>query len=272
MNPSSSNNTPPFSNRDLVELAALDAMGLLDETERAAYEKAFRDAPPAIQAHVRSQQLLASDIEATLPSVQPAASLRERVLAAVGRAISLDASPVAGRIVPEVTRSRGVASFWRAAAIGSMAAAILFGVVTVQMWSKFSELDQQIRSNTLADAFLKDFGPRFEQALMDKRTRFVQFNTTHDSGTQSMAVLLFDPETKKGQFFCKGLPADISAYTLSIVDAKGAVQTAVLNFAPSGNRIAQDISLDNSFAFEEGDTFVVRSADQSKTVLQSSSL
>ena len=43
---------------DLRGQAVLDAMGLLDEVESAQFERAFRDAPPSVQADLRAVQAL----------------------------------------------------------------------------------------------------------------------------------------------------------------------------------------------------------------------
>ena len=42
--------------QELIELAILDAMGLLDEEERLAFEVAFRASAPAVQAQVRRER------------------------------------------------------------------------------------------------------------------------------------------------------------------------------------------------------------------------
>lgn len=53
-------NKEPMNTRmktqELIELAVLDAMGLLDEQEREAFDAAFDAAAPAIQAQVRREQ------------------------------------------------------------------------------------------------------------------------------------------------------------------------------------------------------------------------
>ncbi|QYU70067.1 hypothetical protein J4558_08100 [Leptolyngbya sp. 15MV] len=48
--------TPSMPFHDLLEMAVLDTLGLLDEQEQAAFEMAFRSAPPAVQAQVRREQ------------------------------------------------------------------------------------------------------------------------------------------------------------------------------------------------------------------------
>ena len=61
--------------RDLLEYAALDALGLLDDAEREEFERAFRAASPEVQAMVRREQTRAADIDAILPRVEAPAGL-----------------------------------------------------------------------------------------------------------------------------------------------------------------------------------------------------
>ena len=68
---------------ELMEMASLDAMGLLDPTERETFELAFQAADPALQAQIRREQLRFSRMDDMLPKVSPPLGLRARVIAAV---------------------------------------------------------------------------------------------------------------------------------------------------------------------------------------------
>lgn len=229
-----------MSTKDLLELASLDAFGLLDEVERRSFEDAFRKAHPNVKAQVVAAQRRMADIDALLPDVTPPASLRQRVLEAVAREVELVNQPaVAGRIGPDIIPATGVSRVWRAAAIGCAAAAVVFGFTTLQMKSRYAELDNAYKANAVADLFVKEFGPRFENALMAPRTQFVQFAAAAEraGGAGSpAAVLLLDPESKTGQLFCKDLPDANGVYSLTIVDASGAKRQAEFVFRASGSR------------------------------------
>src|SRR5882672_10291884 len=111
--------------QQMIELAVLDAMGLLDETEQGQFESAFRAAAPQVRAQVRREQTRLSVIEALLPDVEPPAGLRAAVLDAVRRQIL--AAGLGGRngvagVLPPMIRSRAVSPWWRAAALGMAAA------------------------------------------------------------------------------------------------------------------------------------------------------
>ena len=74
--------------QELIELAVLDAMGLLDEAEREAFEAGFSSASPAVQAQVRREQTRLCLSEALLPDEEPPAGLRALVVEAVRKAMA----------------------------------------------------------------------------------------------------------------------------------------------------------------------------------------
>ena len=77
----------PMTRQELLELAALDALGLLDRYEAALYTRSFHHASAPVQDEiVRLQAEIASD-ESLLPLDKPEGSLRERVLRKVAEAI-----------------------------------------------------------------------------------------------------------------------------------------------------------------------------------------
>ena len=271
----------PRSSRDLFELASLDALGLLDDTERRDFEAAFAAAPAALKAQLRAQQGLMASIEDTLPAVNPPASLRARVLAAVAGAISATRLHEAGRVAPAILPSRGVNRVWRAAAIGFAAAAVVFGVTTIQMQAEYRTLDQAFRSNAATDHFIREFGPRFENLLMAPHTQVVKFAAAEKpaagaSAPNSMAVLLVDPKTRTGQFLARDLPAQSGQYQLVVLDSRGQqVGEAVLRITSSGDRgVARIAQALENFSLPDGGSLAVQgiSPEGGRTVLRSQSL
>lgn len=279
-----------MNTKTLFELATLDAWGLLDDQERQALDAAFAAAPAALQAQVRAHQARLSDLSAILPDVRPSASLRDRVLAAVGAeqalagassavvrpASTLDHPGVIARIVPgpagmpPMVRSRMVSPLWRAAAVGSAVAAIVFGFATVQMHLGYAELEKAIANDRVAELFAKEFGPKFENALLDERTQFIQFasqvqaardpaaaplDRAIDSG---MAVILLDRRTGAAQFFSKDLP-DGERLQLTILDARGNPGDVLLSFRATGSREIQTIE---KLDLAPGESLVINAASQ----------
>ena len=270
MNPPNSTPHPEFNNRDLIELAQLDALGLLDEQERAAFEKSFKAAPASIQLLVRESQSRASEIDAWLPDAKAPASLRQRVLAAVSAAVRSESRQpeVAGRLTPAIARSTSVAPYWRAAAIGSMAAALLFGVVTLKLYGDFQSMNNTVQANKLADEWLKEFGPRFEHALYSSKTEFVQFAPAA-AGSRGSAVMLMDAEAESAQFFAKDLPQIDGGYTLALLDPSGNVVRTVARIDSASSRSINQFA---GIKVTPGESFVLKAAAQNQAVLQSRNL
>ncbi|MGD9690532.1 MAG: hypothetical protein AB7K52_12400 [Phycisphaerales bacterium] len=231
--------------KDLFELASLDALGLLTDEERQAFEDAFAAASPLVQAQIRDQQTRMAEIDAVLPRVEPPASLRGRVLAAVQAAIDAGRGVagrihVGGRAIPALLPVRGVNPMWRGLAIGCAAAMLVFSVVTYQVFGLHQESDRALASNVMTDVLLKQFGPQFEKALLSPHTRFVSFEAPKGVETDSTAVLLIDQSTRSGQFFCKNLPTTDGNYQLVVIGPDGSVVgNAIATFSYSGSGIAR---------------------------------
>ncbi len=118
----------PMTRQELLELAALDALGLLDRYEAALYTRSFHYASAPVQDEiVRLQAEIVSD-ESLLPEEEPDGSLRERVLRKVAEAIEREASEFAPLATIGRRRRHGPGEsdrrsalaasgqFWRAAA------------------------------------------------------------------------------------------------------------------------------------------------------------
>lgn len=105
------NDSHSISSRDeLLELAALDALGVLDAVESARFERAFDAAAPSLQAEARAVQDKVA-LDPTLLSDEAApASLRLRTLARVADAIEADAAAPIATIGPVRTQRASGAS------------------------------------------------------------------------------------------------------------------------------------------------------------------
>jgi quercetin dioxygenase-like cupin family protein len=68
---------------DLTELAALNALGLLDPQERAVLEQGLEAAPDAGRQDVQSLEETAEFLGLAVPLVNPPARLRERLMARI---------------------------------------------------------------------------------------------------------------------------------------------------------------------------------------------
>lgn len=212
-----------MTNRELLELASLDAMGLLDDQERRAFEEAFRQASPAMQAQVRREQERLADLEADLPAVEPPQGLRERVLAAVRDAMQSvpgrrRVAGVVGRVAPaEWSVSRNVSPLWRAACIGFATATVVLMAVGFQMRDSYEDALLAFRDREIADLITQQLGPGFVDKLLSPASEKVSFRPT-DQTFSGKAAVLFDRESQTAFLVCKDLPALESQYRLVVME------------------------------------------------------
>jgi hypothetical protein len=214
-----------MTTHELLELAALDALGLLDDDEREAFDRAFRAAAPALQAQVRREQTRIARDESLLPPVDPPIGLKARVLAAWREAVEAMSlrGRRAGRFMPLLLPSRGVTPIWRAAAVGCAAASIVLGFATVMMKQQFNELQSAKRDNAIADDLRLKFGATFERNLFDTNVQKIAFVPLAQDAPdfRGDAVLFLDKTKQIGELYCRQMPADGREFRLVVMDNKG---------------------------------------------------
>ncbi len=167
----------PMTPRQLLELASLDALGLLDDVESAMYTRSFHDAPATVQDEVlRLQGEIAND-PVLLPGEEPDPELRERVLKAVADALARDDSlaplarigrqrRIADRDIDTRVTLGGSGQFWRAASFAMAGVSLIMAyfmamgrqasddVAAAALWNNTVELE--VLLSPLATAFLLD--------------------------------------------------------------------------------------------------------------------
>lgn len=210
-----------MNTHELLEMASLDALGLLDADERDAFDRAFRAASPSVQAQIRREQLRFCQMD-TLPAVEPPLGLRARVLNAVREAMSGVSGRRAAAAAPALAFPTGVSRFWRIGAIGSVAAALVLGVATVQVLNETRGLTDAQNALARSEQFQQQYGERFQQQFFGSATRFVSFQAS-DASTASRSAkarLMVDPATKRAELYIKDLPAE-GEYEVVVYDAQG---------------------------------------------------
>lgn len=221
-----------MNTHELLELAALDALGLLDDDERADFERGFQAAPPALQAQIRREQARMARADGLLPEIDPPASLRARVLAVVRDAIQTVGSRRSGsRFIPALLPSRGVSPIWRAAAVGSMAAAIVFGFATLRIRTEVVNINNLISSNAQEAEWVREYGPRFRDLIDNPNTKLVQFNTSGAANpalAKGRAVILVDSSDGSGLFLSRDLPPSANGYALVPLGSDGSLGQPIL--------------------------------------------
>lgn len=215
----------------LLELAALDVLGVLDPEEREAFEAAFAASPPELQAHIRREQLRVARSERLLPKVEAPLGLRARVLAALREAMQSvgGRKEVAGRITPgslDLAPVQGVNRWWRAASIGAVAAAVAMTAIALQFRSDYSNVQTVMKSDNISEAMREHFGTWLERDLLSPATRHIAFSPVEawagNAEGVAKCVVLLDTAGNRGQMFVKNLPIGVS-YTLVGLDKDGKV-------------------------------------------------
>jgi hypothetical protein len=224
--------TQNLATHELLELASLDAMGLLDPEERDGFERAFRAAAPAVQAQLRREQLRFSSMEQTLPQIEPSLGLRARVIAAVREAMETVAARRGSEAAPALRFATGVSKFWRVGAIGAMAAVIVLGMSTIWTLNETKDLTEVRSSEAFSRSIAKDLGQKFTTSFMNPSTRFVSFVPATDApdAKSARAKLMLDPSKKRAELFVQDLPPTDREYEVVVIDKNGNTANAVISF------------------------------------------
>lgn len=235
-----------MTTQELIELAVLDTMGLLDEQEQASFERAFNAAPPQVQAHVRREQTRFSDIDSMLPAVEPPAELRSAVIEAVREAIA-DALVTGGPDAETLTLrpSKGVSPAWRLGAVAAVAVAVVLGGATLQMQQEYTQLNQSIRNNAHIDQLNATFGTRFvDDTIFDARTRQIAFVPENDT-LRAKASVYYNPDWNVIRLYCRDLGNEEGgAFRVALIDEAGQVVEVLHRFRPGPGFESREIRVD----------------------------
>lgn len=230
--------------QQLIELAVLDAMGLLDETEQAQFESAFRAASPQVQAQVRREQTRLSVMDALLPEVEPPAGLRAAVLEAVRRHI-LGAEAPAEDALPLVP-ARRVSHLWRTASLALAAACVVLSIGTFNMYQSANFARVRQDSDGFMKAMVEKVGATYvRDVLFNRDTRRVVFSPVA-GGTKGQVSAFFNPEWKEAKLFHLGLgDAEGRTYKLAVIDDQNNI-TVLRSFNPTGDMDSVTFVLDRT--------------------------
>ncbi|MEC9373037.1 MAG: hypothetical protein VYC34_04300 [Planctomycetota bacterium] len=215
-----------YSPKELLELASLDALGLLDRDERESFEAAFRTAPPSLQAQVRREQGRIASADEWLPDVAPPSSLRDRVLMAVRGAIAAvrGEGDVIARIVPgEWSVRANVSPLWRAACIGFAAATVTLLVAGSYIQGTYSQTLADYQSGITAEIISTQFGQDFAERWMSPTARHVNLAPA-DGMERAAASIVIDQSEGAAMLVVKDLPIIEGEYVLQLIRPDGRKQ------------------------------------------------
>ena len=220
---------------DLLELAALDVIGQLDEYEQSLFTRSLHDAPESVQREIIDfQAALASD-ETLLPDIAPPRELRQRVLDSVNFAIEQDAH----RLAPIATIGRGrrlgealvdddersgftsaTMNFWRVASFvlaGSLIIALYFFADAYQHGKTVSEYALTGQTEGQLETMI---GSSFREFVGNPNCTVIAL-THEDDAFGGHAVLYINESSREVFLLALGMPDSDEHYTLHVTTADG---------------------------------------------------
>lgn len=227
--------------QQLLENAHLDALGLLDESEQEAFDRAYRAAPPAIREQIRAEQARWAEHAGMLPEVAPPAGLRDRVLAAVAAAAGEQVEDEPVLVLEPVQR---VSKWWRVGAIGLATAAVALGSAFVYVSGTNESLRDALATGERSDQLLTLFGrgesgvEHIRGMVLDAGATRVLFTPTAVASESRFAgrMSVFTSTKWKDALVCFELPRSVAEeqYKLVVVSDKGEVVETLRTFASDG--------------------------------------
>ena len=151
----------------LIELSVLDAYGLLEPIEVDLFNRAFHEAPVAIQEEIiQLQESLALD-DSLLPTDLPSKALKQRVLDAVTDAADQEAKRLAplaligarsGASRRDMTSSKQTL-FWRTAAMVLLGVSVVLAMLAVDAQRRVSNMALIALNSDTSDVLSLNAGP-----------------------------------------------------------------------------------------------------------------
>ena len=147
-----------YNPKQLLELAVLDAYGLLEPIESDLFNRSFHEAPATIQDEIKQlQEELALD-DSLLPSDAPTAELKKKVMRSVAETADKEAQRLAPLALIGARASAAQAkfgssrqtTFWRTAAVVLFGVAVVLAVITLDAQRKADE-SAKIAINTFTN-------------------------------------------------------------------------------------------------------------------------
>jgi hypothetical protein len=276
---------------ELVELATLDAFGLLPPADAVKFERAFMAASMDVQSELRRIQDELAAEDSILPDIEPSATLRSRVLAAVAETIEAESDHLAplatigitgttnpwleepgahpadaGRTaLPASGHMRPLASVWT----WRMAALILLGVaVSLAIFGSDAYRHSKLIANAYTGKITLDdiesrIGPQFNEFVSNPNCHHYYLASDIGSGLLRVAV---NENTGEGFVFGLDLDPTIGSGELRLVTADGSIHSlAIIN--TDQTVVGQSLGIVDLSLFASGTFAHLEFVDGNKIVL-----
>ncbi len=187
-----------YNPKQLLELAVLDAYGLLEPIESDLFNHSFHDAPATIQDEIKQmQEDLALD-DSLLPADMPPTSLRKKVLDAVAETADKEAQRLAPLALIGARASAAQAklgsskqaAFWRTAAVVLFGVTVVLAIITLDAQRKANQ-SAQIAINTSTNNAINDMvGSEFAKYVGNPYCQVVRLEREDGSATGYLRIAM----------------------------------------------------------------------------------
>ncbi len=159
--------------KELIELAVLDAFGLLEPIETDLFNRSFHDAPASIQDEIIQMQREFALDESLLPASKPPVSLKQQVLQSVAKAADKEAQRLAplALIGARASAARGSSAsstpkyFWRTAALILFGVCVVLGIIAVDTQRRVTSITQIAMDNDVTTTLFEGTGKEFRSYI-----------------------------------------------------------------------------------------------------------
>jgi hypothetical protein len=238
--------------QELLESAQLDALGLLDEQDRDAFERAFQAAPEALQKQIRREQERLCRMDALLPQVDLPDTLwpkvKDAVRAAQAAAIAeVEGAGLATSVRPfPMSRSAGVHRVWRAAAIGFATAAVVLGAVTIHLRMTAESQVRLAVEAVIADQTREGFGPEYLNEILYGRPMHYVMSPARE-GVRGDAAVFTHPKWKDSAIlYCSAAAPEGKTLRLVELNEDGSIGRQFAEFESAGAQMRRKVNLEGA--------------------------
>lgn len=230
----------PMTAKELLELGVVDAFGLLDEDDRIAFDKGYEAAPATLRDLIWSQQARAADCLDMLPDADASDQLRDRTLGRITAEIARKSLPASSPGVhrvshepavraPRLQRARRVNAGWRVGAVAMSVAAVVLGVLHVQLRREFNEVQDRAGIARLIDTIGTE---NIEATLFDETAKRVYFRAEGDVA-RARAMLIHASDSDQARLYIANFTGRTD-YRLVVLDENDQPGEVLATFKSSG--------------------------------------
>lgn len=256
-----------LTTNELLDLAAEDLLGVLEDAERTAFDESAAAADPVVQEQVRREQSKAAEsVQATLPLVIQSPDLKGRVMDRLARESGVVSTTTPSETTPDETPAvvaatalpfsteaaslemawrdlptRRVNRYWRAASLALAGLSVALGAMLLDSKQTFYNL-VDIYTSESQNAYLRmhGLGVPYKQLHMDSGTVSTRFVDV--TGGNAVAVLECNEVLGQAYLVVDGLTAGNYELRYVLDDQDDAVVAQHFRFDGSSRAISIELA------------------------------